>query len=126
MASPKLTMTSRNASENGSNGVFTFQLDSPAPAGGLLVKFDTEGSTATLASDYTLLAGTNLSALTANSFVINTGATSASLTVQALNDQKVEGVENVKLNVSVGSGSTTPALPTPLIMQWEVHPFQLP
>ncbi len=107
MASPKLTMTSRNASENGSNGVFTFQLDSPAPAGGLLVKFDTEGSTATLASDYTLLAGTNLSALTANSFVINTGATSASLTVQALNDQKVEGVENVKLNVSVGSGSTT-------------------
>ena len=109
MPTPKLSITSSNAKENGSNGVFTFQLDRPAPAGGLLVKFDTLGSTATLASDYTLSADSNLSALTANSFVIKAGASTASLTVQALNDQKVEAVENVKLNISVAAEGGTPS-----------------
>ncbi|MFZ2725911.1 MAG: FG-GAP-like repeat-containing protein [Methylococcaceae bacterium] len=94
-------ITSSNATE-GENGVFTIALDNPAPAGGLLVRFNADGGSALLNTDFTLSAGSNISHFNSDSFVINAGESTASLTVHALTDNWVEGDESVKLNVDTG------------------------
>ncbi|MFZ2727706.1 MAG: VCBS repeat-containing protein, partial [Methylococcaceae bacterium] len=107
MTNPKITsIASTNATEGGANGIFTITLDSPAPVGGLVVNYDTTGSSALLTSDYSLLAGANISNLTANSFVINAGATTANLTVQAKTDKLID-TENVNLNLTINTISNT-------------------
>jgi len=76
-STPKITLSAtKAASEGGANGIFTITLDSPAPAGGLLVTYNTTGSSAA-SGDYSLIAGSNVSALTANTFVVAAGQTTA-------------------------------------------------
>jgi Ca2+-binding RTX toxin-like protein len=60
---PRITISpGGNATEGGSNGAFTITLESPAPAGGLVVNFNTTGSTADN-TDYTI---GNLDFITSN------------------------------------------------------------
>jgi hypothetical protein len=89
--------------EDGTVGTFTISLDSAAPAGGLTVNFSLAG-TATLKTDYTVAAGTNITALTDGSFTVAEGQSSATLTVNALGDGVVDGGETVELNLITGSG----------------------
>jgi len=57
---PKITIApGTNPVEGGTVGTFIITLDTPAPTGGIVVNFNTTGSTATLATDYSLTAGTN-------------------------------------------------------------------
>ncbi|MDP2903038.1 MAG: VCBS repeat-containing protein, partial [Methylovulum sp.] len=103
MTTPTITLTAtQSASEGGTNGIFTINLDAPAPTGGLRVGFNTTGSSAAN-SDYTLIAGSNISALTANSFVLAAGATTAQLQVQANADGQLEAAETLMLTLSVGN-----------------------
>jgi Ca2+-binding RTX toxin-like protein len=107
MAVPKLTLRAgSNPVEGGVYGTFIITLDSPAPKGGLVVNFDTIGSTATYGTDYTFSAGSNLSALTAGSFVIKAGSSTATLEVVANADAITEVNEAVNLTLTVGGGST--------------------
>jgi uncharacterized delta-60 repeat protein len=74
-----------NVIEGGTNEPLSITLDTPAPAGGLVVKYATTGSTTT-ASDYSLTAGNNITAVTADTFTIAAGATTANLNVIAAKD----------------------------------------
>jgi len=104
MSTPKITLSAtKAASEGGANGIFTITLDSPAPAGGLLVSYNTTGSSAA-SGDYSLIAGSNVSALTADSFVVAAGLTTAELQVQAKADGQVEAAETLALTLSAGAG----------------------
>jgi Ca2+-binding RTX toxin-like protein len=95
-----------NPTEGGPDGSFTITLSAPAPAGGLVVNFTTTGSTATSGTDYSLVAGTNLTALTAISFTIAAGQTTAILKVTAVNDGVTDPGETVKITLAPGSGYT--------------------
>ncbi|MFM6406709.1 MAG: Calx-beta domain-containing protein, partial [Microcystis sp.] len=84
IAPPKITIApGTNPVEGGTVGTFIITLDTPAPTGGIVVNFNTTGSTATNIADYSLTAGTNISAVTANTFTIAAGATTATLNVVA-------------------------------------------
>ncbi|MCZ8120371.1 MAG: endo-1,3-1,4-beta-glycanase ExsH, partial [Microcystis sp. LE18-22.4A] len=79
---PKITIApGTNPVEGGTVGTFIITLDTPAPTGGIVVNFNTTGSTATILADYSLTAGTNITAVTANTFTIAAGATTATLNV---------------------------------------------
>jgi Ca2+-binding RTX toxin-like protein len=82
------------------NGTFTITLDTPAPSGGLVVNFDTTGSTATNPSHYSLTAGTNITAVTANTFTIAAGATTAVLNAVPVDDAIINPGETIKVNVT--------------------------
>jgi len=82
------------------NGTFTITLNTPAPAGGLVVNFDTTGSTATNPSHYSLSAGTNITAVTANTFTIAAGATTAVLNAVPVDDAIINPAETIKVNVT--------------------------
>jgi hypothetical protein len=90
--------------EGGTVGTYTITLDTAAPTGGLVVNFNTTGSTATLNTDYTLSAGNNISNLTANSFTIAAGQTTATLNLNALSDVVNDPGETVKINLTSGTG----------------------
>jgi hypothetical protein len=90
--------------EGGTVGTYTITLDTPAPTGGLVVNFNTTGSTATLNTDYTLSAGNNISNLTANSFTVAAGQTTATLNLNALSDVVNDPGETVKINLTSGTG----------------------
>jgi len=101
---PTVTVAALSApSEAGpTNGTFTITLDKPAPAGGLTVNFTTAG-TATYTTDYSFSAGTNITAVTANSFTIEAGQTTATLNVVPVPDSVVEsGGKTVQINLSAG------------------------
>ena len=103
MAIPKLTLLAgTNTIEGMVNGVFTITLDTPAPVGGLTINFNTKGSTATFDADYNLLAGTNVSNVTANTFKIAAGAKTATLNVVALADIVADPNETVALTLNMG------------------------
>ncbi len=89
--------------EGGVTGTFTVTLDSPAPAGGLTVNYTLAG-TATLSTDYTVTAGSNITAVTGSSFTIAAGQTSATLNVSTLGDAVSDAGETVSLNLASGSG----------------------
>ncbi|MEG3960511.1 FG-GAP-like repeat-containing protein, partial [Microcoleus sp. herbarium2] len=90
-----------NPTETGpTNGTFTITLNTPAPAGGLVVNFATTGSTATNPSHYSLSAGTNITAVTANTFTIAAGATTAVLNAIPVDDTIINPGETVKVNVT--------------------------
>ncbi|HEY9691428.1 MAG TPA: FG-GAP-like repeat-containing protein [Oculatellaceae cyanobacterium] len=104
-------------SEAGTDGGFTLTLDAPAPAGGATINFNLTGSSATFGTDYTLDAGFNITAVTANTFTIAAGATTATLLVKPIDDSVYDPNENVQLNLQSGSdyilGSNTTALFSP-------------
>ncbi|MCL1470136.1 Calx-beta domain-containing protein [Argonema antarcticum] len=85
------------------NGTFVITLDSPAPAGGLTVNFALAG-TATTTTDYSIAAGSNISAVTATSFTIAAGTTSAVLNVAPVDDNIVDANETVGITLAAGTG----------------------
>ncbi|NER33337.1 MAG: DUF4347 domain-containing protein [Oscillatoria sp. SIO1A7] len=86
------------------NGNFAITLDEPAPTGGLTVNFNVTGS-ATDPADYSLTAGTNITGVTATTFTIAAGVTSATLNVVPIDDSEIEtGGETVNINLVAGSG----------------------
>lgn len=97
--------TGQNALEAESvNGEFQLTLSAPAPAGGLVVSYGDAGSTADSPNDYTLLAGTNITNVTASTFTVAEGATTANLTVATVDDAIDEDAqETVILNLLSGS-----------------------
>jgi VCBS repeat-containing protein len=102
---PALTLSAaNNPIEGGSNGTFTINLDAPAPVGGLVVNFTTSGSTATGTIDYAFIPGNGITVLTANTFTIAAGATSATLNVVAVADAVFDPNETIILNLAKGSG----------------------
>jgi hypothetical protein len=100
---PKITIApGTNPVEGGTIGTFIITLDTPAPVGGLTVNFNTTGSTATILADYSLTAGTNITAVTANTFTIAAGATTATLNVVAVSDAVNDPNETVTVNLTSG------------------------
>ena len=104
MALPKITLKAGTSPTEGSIGTYLITLDTPAPAGGLTVNYNTSGGTATVDEDYHLSGGENLSAVTAGSFTIAAGATTATLNLAALVDAVPERNETVMVNVTTGTG----------------------
>jgi VCBS repeat-containing protein len=102
--------TSQDATEGTIDGNFIITLDAPAPVGGLIVNYSLAGA-ATTPADYNLTAGTNISGVTATSFTIAPGQTTATLKVIAINDNLAESTEDVQLQLQAGSeyvlGSTS-------------------
>ncbi len=96
------------------NGTFNITLDTPAPIGGLTVNFNLTGSTATLTTDYSFATGTNITAVTANTFTIAAGATSATLTVVPVDNNIDNDPEN--LTTSLSPPLSVPRLTTPVLM----------
>ncbi|MCA2642153.1 FG-GAP-like repeat-containing protein, partial [Microcystis sp. M087S2] len=100
---PKITIASgTNPVEGGTLGTFIITLDTPAPTGGIVVNFNTTGSTATIPADYSFTAGTNITAVTANTFTIAAGATTATLNVVAVSDAVNDPNETVTVNLTSG------------------------
>ena len=85
------------------NGTFVITLNSPAPAGGLTVNFALAG-TATTTTDYSITAGSNISAVTATSFTIAAGTTTAVINVAPVDDAVIDPSETVQLTLSNGAG----------------------
>jgi VCBS repeat-containing protein len=96
---PTVTITaSQDATEGSIDGSFTVTLNAPAPSGGLTVRYNLAG-VATTPADYSLAAGTNISAVTANSFTIAAGQTTATVKAIALNDNLLDPNEDVQLQL---------------------------
>ncbi|HBE50835.1 MAG TPA: hypothetical protein DDW76_19180, partial [Cyanobacteria bacterium UBA11369] len=96
-----------NPNETGpTNGSFNITLTSPAPAGGLTVNYSltTGNNAATPGTDYQLVAGNNLTAVTATSFTIAAGATTATLNVAPVTDNAIEPNETVGITLERGTG----------------------
>ncbi|XWK90520.1 MAG: SBBP repeat-containing protein [Phormidium sp.] len=102
---PTVTITSKDfASERGLvNGTFVIILDSPTPAGGLTINYSVTG-TVTLTTDYTLAIGNNIANLTATSFTIAAGQTTAILNVTPVGDTVFDPNESVQLVLNSGNG----------------------
>jgi hypothetical protein len=77
----------------------------PPLEGGLVVNFDTTGSTATNPSHYSLSAGTNITAVTANTFTIAAGATTAVLNAVPVDDAIINPGETIKVNVTADTNN---------------------
>jgi Domain of unknown function (DUF4347)/FG-GAP-like repeat/FG-GAP repeat len=92
--------------EGGTIGTFLINLNEPAPVGGLVVNFAATGGNATTQTDYSFSAGSNITALTANSFTIAAGQTSAVLNVVAVADTVLDPNETVVLSILDGAGYT--------------------
>ena len=104
LAIPVLNVTAGITPVEGKTaGTFTISLDSPAPAGGLTVNYSLAG-TAALSSDYTIAAGSNVTAVTGSSFIVAEGQSLATLVVNAVGDGVVDGGETINLNLTSGSG----------------------
>jgi Domain of unknown function (DUF4347)/FG-GAP-like repeat len=101
---PKVTVAAGIAPVEGStSGSFIVTLDQPAPVGGLVVNYSFAG-TATVDSDYSFnqAASSNITAITAGSFVIAAGATTATLSVTAPGDGTADPNETIALNILSG------------------------
>jgi hypothetical protein len=94
-----------DAAEAGpTDGTIAITLDEPAPAGGLTVNFNVAGSTATDPDDYSLSAGTNITEVTATTFTVAAGVTTATLNVVPEDDSEIEtGGETVNVSLETGS-----------------------
>jgi Domain of unknown function (DUF4347)/FG-GAP-like repeat len=89
--------------EGGLLGTFDIILDTPS-ATGLVVGFNTTGTTATPNIDYTLSPGIGITALTANTFTIAAGVTKATINVVANRDAIIDPNEIIKINTASVSG----------------------
>ncbi|MBK8087065.1 MAG: lamin tail domain-containing protein [Chitinophagaceae bacterium] len=85
-----------DAAEPATNGTFTINLSSPAPAGGLTVTYTLNGS-ATLNTDYS-------DALN-GSIVIPEGSLNGTITLSVSNDIFIEGTETIGITLSTVSNS---------------------
>ena len=94
---PDVTVNAGITPVEGAAGTFKINLDSPAPVGGLTINYTVSG-TATLNTDYTVTAGTNITSVTAGSFTIAEGQTTAKLMLNASNDGIADPNETVKLS----------------------------
>ena len=103
---PTVSIASGTAADEAgpTSGTVAIALDTPAPTGGLTVNFNLTGSTATNPADYTFTAGSNLTAVTATSFTIAAGQTSATLNIVTVDDAIAEGAETVQLTLDTGTG----------------------
>lgn len=85
------------------NGNFVITLSEPAKAGGLVVQYATAGS-ALFGTHYTIVAGANVSAVTASTFTINAGAgmagNEAIITIVPINDYSSNASRNVITSLS--------------------------
>ncbi|MEG4345001.1 FG-GAP-like repeat-containing protein, partial [Microcoleus sp. A003_D6] len=95
-----------NPTETGlTNGTFNITLDTPAPAGGIVVNFDTTGSTAATPGHYSFAStSTNITNVTANTFTIAAGASTAVLNVVPFDDAIINPGETVKVNLTADTG----------------------
>ena len=100
---PVVTITAGITPVEGASGSFIITLDSPAPVGGLTINYSLTG-TATLNTDYTVTAGTNISGVTNGSFTVAQGQTTASLTINAAGLDGYDPNETIDLNLHAGSG----------------------
>ena len=89
--------------ESGATGSFTFTLDSAPPAGGLTINYTLAG-TATLSTDYSVTAGTNVTAVTGSSFTIAAGQTTATLAIKAVSDGIYDPNETINFTLAGGTG----------------------
>ncbi|GET43910.1 FG-GAP-like repeat-containing protein [Microseira wollei] len=88
------------------NGTFTITLTKPAPVGGLTVNYSvaTGENAATPTTDYQLVAGSNISAVSNTSFTIAAGATTATLNVAPVDDNAIDPNETVGIALEAGTG----------------------
>jgi ELWxxDGT repeat protein len=100
--------------EGGTVGTFIVTLDSAVPIGGLTVNYTLAG-TATLTTDYTVTAGSNITTMTGSSFTIAAGQTTAVLNVNALSDIVADSNETIVLNLTTGVGYQLPTLFSPKV-----------
>ena len=117
-STPKITIDAGTTpTESGITGTYIISLDTIAPTGGLVVNFNTTGSTATPITDCTLSAGDNITNLTATSFTIAAGQTTATLNLTAASDAVNDPGETVQINLVGGGdyilGQNSTALLTP-------------
>ena len=89
--------------EGGTTGAFKISLDSPAPVGGLTINYSLSGL-ATLNKDYSVAAGTNITDVSADSFMIAEGQATAKLMINAGNDGIADPNETVTLNLMTVTG----------------------
>jgi predicted outer membrane repeat protein len=88
------------------NGSFTLTVANPS-ATPLTVNYSI-GGTAINGSDYTLVAGAGITNLTATSFTLAAGVTTATFIVQMVNDIQAEANETVQLSLAAGTGYIAP------------------
>ena len=100
---PLVTITAGITPIEGAAGSFIVTLDIPAPVGGLTINYSMSG-TATLNTDYTVTAGTNIFGVTNGSFTIAAGQTAASLIINAANLDGYDPNETIDLSLHSGSG----------------------
>ncbi|MBW4696256.1 MAG: DUF4347 domain-containing protein [Lyngbya sp. HA4199-MV5] len=86
------------------NGTFNLNISNPSP-NPLTVNYGLGGN-ATSGSDYTLVAGTNVTSVSGSSFVLAGGATSATLIASVINDSLAEPDETIQLTLTGGLGYT--------------------
>ncbi|MFZ2726866.1 MAG: DUF4347 domain-containing protein [Methylococcaceae bacterium] len=89
--------------EGGATGTFVINLDSPAPVGGLSIKYNLTASNATLNTDFNLTDGNNINLLSSNSFTVAEGQTQAIINANALADSVFDANETVKFNLIADS-----------------------
>lgn len=91
-------LAGNDASETGFNGSFEFTLSVPAPSGGVSLTYNLLG-TATSAIDYT--------DVSSGAVLIPAGSSSASINLNALEDNLSEGTETITINLlTVNNGYT--------------------
>jgi hypothetical protein len=84
--------------DNETNGTFNITLNAASPEP-ITINYSLAGA-AILDEDYTIVAGEGISELTATSFVIAPGITTASLTVAVINDTAKEAAETIDISLS--------------------------
>jgi Ca2+-binding RTX toxin-like protein len=90
--------------EAGTTGTFVLTLNTAATEP-LTINF-TLGGTAGNPSDYTLVAGDNITNLTENSLTIAAGVTTATLNLVPVDDTEIDLDETVTVNLNAGAGYT--------------------
>lgn len=111
MTNPKITLSPGTSPIEGETGTYLITLDKPAPAGGLTVHYNStymmhyDNGTLTSADSFTnFTAGENLSVVTADSFTIAAGSTTATLNMVFTANTSFESFITVTLNVTAGTG----------------------
>jgi hypothetical protein len=85
--------------------IFTLNLSEPTPEP-LTINFNLTGTTATLLDDFTITPGSNILELNTNNLLLNTGVSTATLTVQPIDDVVFDPNETVEINLLSGEGYT--------------------
>ncbi|TWI79486.1 putative secreted protein (Por secretion system target) [Lacibacter cauensis] len=80
-----------NASEPATNGTFSITSSAPAPTGGILINYSLAG---------TATAGVDYSNASTGSVTIPAGSSSATVTINVLNDADIEAAETVLLTIT--------------------------